>query len=760
MLTVWSTGKNRAKPENCFFRKMLKLLRYFWQKYYYCMTHLASSSKSPARAYFAATCSFLGVVALTLGILLAYASRIAFNSGAFADRVAASLEDPGVAGYIADRVTDQVIAKERDVTAYKPLIAATTRSLISSEPFRGIVRRAARTSHQAMMSGRARRMLLNLADVGVVLRSALSTHPELAKKIPSKVSAMVGSSDDAPGGKFALSLMQIAQRSRLSALGLLAFGIGFCVLGVALSPTRRTTLFRIGLSLAIIALVLRLTVRFGGEILALWAKDPAGGKAFAGIWHTFLGGFMIWALVLGGVGLVLVAAVQSLFEKVKLAEIGSSGWKWLTTSPPGKWAQAGRGTALLVAGLLASIAPDAVLTVFAFLAGLVIGFIGLQELFLLLMRAIPQAELKKKNAGGVIPAKVSLPLNRVLPVGIAAVALIVTGVFFLNNRAETAAIYKTITAVNGYPELCDRRLNEVVFPATHNSMSAADVPNWLFPNHEKGIPVQLNDGVRAFLIDAHHGVPVEDKIKTMLENEENARRKYEAALGKEGIDAAMRIRDRLIGIEEGKQDVYMCHGFCELGASPLASTLEQMREFLVANPNEVLIIVIQDEGVTPQDIEKCFQESRLIDFVYHGAAGPEWPTMREMVASDQRVVVMNESGAPGVSWIHPAFEVVGETPYSFHKPEEFSCKANRGGGAASLFLINHWIDSSPAPLPSNAEVVNAYDFLLNRVQECQKERKHLPNLIAVDFYRTGDLFEVVRTLNGIKTERVTADTEK
>ena len=64
-----------------------------------------------------------------------------------------------------------------------------------------------------------------------------------------------------------------------------------------------------------------------------------------------------------------------------------------------------------------------------------------------------------------------------------------------------------------------------------------------------------------------------------------------------------------------------------------------------------------------------------------------------------------------------------------------------------------------APKPSNAEIVNAYDFLLNRAQQCQAERKHLPNLIAVDFYRTGDLFEVVKTLNGIKTEPV-AETGK
>jgi len=52
-------------------------------------------------------------------------------------------------------------------------------------------------------------------------------------------------------------------------------------------------------------------------------------------------------------------------------------------------------------------------------------------------------------------------------------------------------------------------------------------------------------------------------------------------------------------------------------------------------------------------------------------------------------------------------------------------------------------------LPSNAAVVNAYEFLLARVRRCERERGHLPNIIAVDFSTTGDLLRVVRTLNGL-----------
>jgi len=232
--------------------------------------------------------------------------------------------------------------------------------------------------------------------------------------------------------------------------------------------------------------------------------------------------------------------------------------------------------------------------------------------------------------------------------------------------------------------------------------------------------------------------------------------KYEAALGKEGMEAVLRIRDRIAGKEGGKRDVYMCHGFCELGALRLVPVLRDMRDFLVANPGEVIIIVIQDESVKPQDIERCFKESGLVDFVYRGAAKPPWPTLRQMVETDQRVLVMAENNSEGVPWYHPAFEVLQETPYGFKDPSEFSNRPNRGGTGGSLLLMNHWIESVPSPKPSDAAIVNAHDALMKRIRAFQRERGRLPNLVAVDFYGTGDLIAVARELNEAPRSRLLA----
>jgi hypothetical protein len=120
-----------------------------------------------------------------------------------------------------------------------------------------------------------------------------------------------------------------------------------------------------------------------------------------------------------------------------------------------------------------------------------------------------------------------------------------------------------------------------------------------------------------------------------------------------------------------------------------------------------------------------------------------------MISKDQRVLVLAEADSSGVDWYHQAFEVIQETPYHFNAPEEFSCDPNRGGTTGSLFQVNHWIDTTPAPRPSNAEVVNTREFLLDRARQCQAERGKLPNILAVDFAMTGDVLGAAAELNGL-----------
>ena len=49
--------------------------------------------------------------------------------------------------------------------------------------------------------------------------------------------------------------------------------------------------------------------------------------------------------------------------------------------------------------------------------------------------------------------------------------------------------------------------------------------------------------------------------------------------------------------------------------------MRQIRDFVAANPNEVLVIINEDY-VSLEDFEAAVEDSGLIDYVYKGPVGP------------------------------------------------------------------------------------------------------------------------------------------
>lgn len=683
----------------------------------------------------------LGVFLIFTALLFGYLTRSLFNERSFADRVASSLEDPRFAGYVAEQITDAVIKAKPDLIGLRPILIGVARSVVGTPPFRAAVRRSARLAHRTLMSGSAKNIVLDVRDVSVMLESVAQMQPGMAKKIPKGLSAALGSLGQLPGGERAAQLARLGRRMRLGSWGTLLLGIALCVVCVRMSAERRRAIVRIGIALAMLGVLLGLVAQFGGPGAGLFARHHENSPAVAGLVSAFLSGLMTWAAGLLFAGLVLAAASASLLERVPLRQWRDGVWHWAAGPQPRMSQRLLRGVVGALIGALLLFAPLFTVTVAAWLSGLLLGFVGLRETFVAALHVLPQIEARTREARRG-PSGAAIALASVI-----AIALL-GGTAWMILRSDAAPLPTgPATTYNGLASLGDRRLDQVVFPTSHNSMSGADIAGWLFPNQNAGIQKQLEDGVRGFLIDAHYAWPVGDKVLTDLTNETNAIAKYEAVVGKEGVEAALRIRERMAGQERGPRDVYMCHGFCELGAEKLVPVLEEMRDFLVANPGEVIVIVIQDESVTFPDVDRCFRESGLIDFVYRGPAQAPWPTMRELVDSDQRVLVMAENLPASVEWYHPAFQVLQETPYAFHKPEDFTEKPNRGGTGGSLMLLNHWIETTPLPKPSNAAIVNAHDFLMQRIRNFQRRRGRLPNLVAVDFYGTGDLIQVCRELN-------------
>jgi hypothetical protein len=705
----------------------------------------AAPRRGRARKAITQALAVIGVVLFASSAALLIVRRGLFDSNTFADRLAGSLDDRRVSAYVADELTGAVLREKPDLVAVRPILLSTVQGVVASDTFQGVVRATARQAHAAVLSKGGRNLLLSIPDFSVVLRGALANaNPALAARVPPRLSTAIASLGGTGASRFVVDMWQLGRTIAWAAWLGLGSGLALIIAAIGFAPRRARALRGASLDLALTGLLLLLLIPTARIVLSALPASPLAQQAAAGVFDAFTRGLRRLAFGLGGVGLVFSAAAHSLLERSWLPETARSAWTWLARPPVTTPKRLARGALFVLTGVGLVLRPTAALQVIAVAAGAVLAFVGLQELFRLLLRALPDERAVGPGGQGGQAGLERFTKRR------AAATLIVAGVLgtviaVVSGPREPAFLRPT--GCNGDARLCNRPLDEVVFAGTHNAMSAADRAGWMFAQQERDVRAQLQDGVRAFLIDVFRGVPVSGRVKTDLSGEPPGfMREVQQALGKEGVQAAMRTRERLVGPPGGPPALYLCHGFCEVGAQPLIPWLRTMRDFLAVNPREVVILVIEDY-VTPEELAAAFADSGLADLVYRGVPRAPWPTLQQMADSNERVVTFLESGHAGVDWMYPAFDSIQETPYRFHQPSQLSCRANRGGTTGSLFQINHWIETPPTPRPSNAAVVNAYDFLLGRAEECERERSRLPNIIAVDFYRTGDLFKVVRHLN-------------
>ncbi len=291
-------------------------------------------------------------------------------------------------------------------------------------------------------------------------------------------------------------------------------------------------------------------------------------------------------------------------------------------------------------------------------------------------------------------------------------------------------------ACNGHRELCDRPYDEVAYVGSHNAMAAAD-RNFLSAMQDLTMSDQLEQGVRALLIDAHYWERPEE-ITEFLDSLPDA--------------TADGLRPLVEGADPPKPGAWWCHALCRMGSEKLDDGFEEIKDFVAKHPDEVVTLVIEDY-VTRKDIEESVRASGLDRFVFTPRRDPDfaWPTLGEMIDADERVVILaeNEDNFAPPDWYGNVYRYAMETPYDHPSPARMSCAPNRGDTGKRLFLMNHWITRGTGSR-ADAGIVNQRDFILQRARRCERLRKHMVNIVAVDFTTIGDVVGAVETLNDVK----------
>ena len=257
---------------------------------------------------------------------------------------------------------------------------------------------------------------------------------------------------------------------------------------------------------------------------------------------------------------------------------------------------------------------------------------------------------------------------------------------------------------NGSADNCGKQYNQVAYLTTHNAYNT-DSEGFSFPNQHLGVADQLNQGVRAFMLDVYDlfGTPTQ------------------------------------------------YHGSALLGTQALSSDLDEIKSFLDANSNEIVTLILECY-VSADDIESELLNTGLMPYAYTHISGADWPTLQEMINLNKRLVVFSDVADASASqgWYHYVWDFAVETHYSVNDVNDFTDDYNRGDSLNDLYIFNHFVTSglTGTGMDTESAIANEYNFLLNRIELNNLLKGKFPNFITVDFFELGNALDVVNTLNG------------
>ena len=539
--------------------------------------------------------------------------------------------------------------------------------------FRSLVRRAALDAHRSAFDAHRDQVTFRIHDAVLLVADLVRrVRPSAADQLPVRAVVRVAKVKGGIDG-FMLALAERADQAGEARWIAFALAAVFALGALLVTDSRRASLLRLGVALAIVgALVALACVVLPGLVAGgVGALDRDAVEAAVGVW---LDPVVAWALAAAVAGLVVALAAASVVRPVPVVALARRARAAVVAPPRNRTEQVLRLIVAIALGAAMVLWPRTVLTVVIVTAGALVLAAATAELLALAAgqpRPTPRRERRGPGRRGVRVGAVALAAL----LAVAAVAVLATA----KARAPSASDAATATRSSATA-------------ASTRSRSWGPTTRWRPPTsrdgssrrQDVGIPRQLQDGVRALMIDTHYGVAARRGVVTRLSRENSKRTRLVDEVGERFVSTAERLRRRIGRNPRGERQVFLCHTLCEVGATRALDALRAVHRFLVRHPEEIVILSIQDE-TSAADTAAAIRASGLVDEVYLGDADRPWPTLRELVDRDERVIVLAENRPGGAPWIHHQPAVMQETPFLFQSVAALaapdSCKPNRGGTA-------------------------------------------------------------------------------
>jgi hypothetical protein len=187
----------------------------------------------------------LGSALLLAGTIAFYAREQVLERDAFADRAVAALEDDELRRVVSREIVVNLIDRgSTDLVAARPLLESVVETVVQTQPFRRIFRRAALEAHRVFFTRDSENALVNLGDAVTVVQFALqSVSPRLARELPDDLDAELLTLSR---GDFSGQTLAVADQVRLAGWLLPLLALLLLVAAVAVAADRRVAVLRAG----------------------------------------------------------------------------------------------------------------------------------------------------------------------------------------------------------------------------------------------------------------------------------------------------------------------------------------------------------------------------------------------------------------------------------------------------------------------------------------------------------------------------------
>ena len=309
------------------------------------------------------------------------------------------------------------------------------------------------------------------------------------------------------------------------------------------------------------------------------------------------------------------------------------------------------------------------------------------------------------------------------PVLVVVLCLVLAGCTSPDLEASTEAVQQPDDGLvcNGLAILCDRSYDNVTFPETHNAFAThEDGIYYPASNHRTGLDAQWQAGIRAFMLDTHYA------------------------------DSS----------NPNPDGVRFCHGSgggtispCVYGSVGAVAWLTDLEQHMVNAPSDVVTLLIENY-VQADDLVHVLDEAGLMGNAYVHTLNEPWPTLRELVGQNHRLVLFWEQASDtNHPYFHDFLTFGWTTDYAEESKDEMDCVPHRGDGIQPVYHMNNWL-SGPLGLssPNNADETNDPTFLVERATECIEMHGKRPTFIAVDWWEDGDVVAAALAVNQLELD--------